>query len=110
MNHFVHSHTLNILAKQTGSKNRVRVPVAGVRNTQTIKAGDKVKAVYDKNGNLLVLKVNHPRKCKKAYGKRNYTHTVEKDGAIRITAHYWGLKPTNQMIGCDSMSGTIQFS
>jgi len=108
VNHQITSKTLNILALQTGSKNRVRVPVAGVRNTQVIKPGDKVIVKWNKEkSELKVQKVAHPRKCKKAYRKRNYTHTVEKNGAIRISAHTFGLPGKNICMTCDSMSGTI---
>lgn len=104
MNHKIQSKTLNILALQTGSKNRIRVPVAGVRNTQVIKPGDKIKATVDKSDRLVFTKVQRPRKS-----KRNYHFTVERDGAIRISASWWGLKSQNQMISCDSMTGTIIF-
>jgi ribosomal 50S subunit-recycling heat shock protein len=110
MNHKIDSHTLNILAVRTGSKGRIRVPVAGVKNTKVIKPGDKVRAQYNEKGDLIITKVNHPRKCKKAFGKRNYTHTVEKNGAIRLNASFWGLEKENQIIGCDSLNGVIAFS
>ena len=110
MNHKIDSHTLNIVATKTGSKDRIRVPVAGVKNTQVIKPGDKVRATFTKDGSLVVSKVNRPRKCKNGYRKRNYTHTVEKNGAIRITAPAWGLKSQNVLIGCDSLSGNIAFA
>jgi len=80
----------------TASRNRVRIPVAGTRFTQAIKAGDRVQVGYD-------LITNSIRVVVDPLG--NYK--VEKDGAIRFPAHKFALKPKNIFVSAEALDHDV---
>jgi hypothetical protein len=94
-NHKLDSNMLNFKTK-TGSRNRVRIPVAGTRFTKTIKPGDRVEVGYDLITNSIRVQVNE---------KGNYK--VEKDGAIRFPAHKFNLQPKNIFICSESIGKDV---
>ena len=96
-NHTVESNTLNFLSK-TGSRNRLRIPVAGNRH-MGIKPGDRVKVSYSFL-NCEVTIVSDP--------KGNYK--VEKDGAVRFPADKFGLASEDIFTAADKLSQkTVSF-
>jgi hypothetical protein len=86
---------LNFKTK-TGSRNRVRIPVAGTRFTKAIKPGDRVEVGYDLITDSIRVQVNP---------KGNYK--VEKDGAVRFPAHKFNLKPKNIFISSESIGKDV---
>ena len=86
-NHNLDSNMLNFKSK-TGSRNRIRIPVAGTRFTKGIKAGDRVEVIFDKVTKTVNVKQNP-----------NGNYKVEKDGAIRFPAHKFSL-PSKGIFVC----------
>lgn len=92
-NHSIESHVLSFNSK-TGSRNRVRIPVAGTRFAGQIHPGDRVTIKWDFFG--VVLSPDNNGKYK-----------VEKDGAIRFPAHRYQLPLENLYISSEEISGMI---
>ena len=93
-NHTIQSNTLNFLSK-TGSRNRLRIPVAGTRHTG-INPGDRVKVSY----NLLDCEVKI-----EVDPKGNYK--VEKDGALRFPAHLFNLPSDEIFTSADKITNVV---
>ena len=98
-NHTLESVTMNFVAR-TGSRQRVRVPVAGTRFIGSIKPGDKV-LVHQERNYVSIMKVD----CTNKRPKNVYT--VEKDGAIRIPANKFGLRQKDSIVACDNIAEAI---
>ena len=86
---------------KTGSRNRLRVPVAGTR-FNSIKPGDKV-SVASFQGQALIEKIH-------SNSRKSNIYTVEPNGAIRIPAHKFGLPSKNAKISCDSLTKMVLLS
>ncbi len=93
------NHKLTAIAAdftvKTGSRTRVRIPVAGARHIG-IKPGDKVTV----NG---VTRISITKGAKPG----NNVYTVEKDGAIRIPAYKYGLREVGIEIACDILTNSV---
>jgi hypothetical protein len=93
------NHKLNKIAadftSKTGSRTRVRIPVAGTRHIG-IQPGQKVT-------------VSGFRKITITKGAKpgNNVYTVEKDGAIRIPADKYGLRDVGIEIACDRLTNSV---
>ena len=96
-NHTLQSNTLNFLSK-TGSRNRLRIPVAGNRHLG-IKPGDRVKVSYNLFAGETSIVLDP---------KGNYK--VEKDGAVRFPADKFGLASEDIFTSADKLSQkTVSF-
>jgi hypothetical protein len=93
-NHTLKSNTLNFVSK-TGSRNRLRIPVAGTRNCN-IQPGDRVEVFFDFR-NMQVSCIKH--------ADGNYK--VERDGAVRFPAHKFGLSADDVYTACDKINKTV---
>ena len=97
------NHTLNKIAvdftSRTGSRKRVRVPVAGTRHIG-YHPGQKVAVVASDKGGVEIFPVSDPKRYVNTY-------TVEKDGAIRITAEKFGLKTEDLSVTCDKLTNHV---
>ena len=94
-NHNLDSLSMNYFSK-TGSRNRIRIPVAGARHTK-FKPGDKV---------VVTLSKNSVEVTKAARGQKN-VYTVEKDGAVRFPAHKFNLPSKNLLLACDNITKAV---
>lgn len=94
-NHNLDSNMLNFKTN-TGSRNRVRIPVAGTRFTKAIKPGDRVEVGYDLITDSIRVQVNP---------KGNYK--VEKDGAVRFPAHKFALASKNLFVCAESLGHDV---
>ncbi len=94
-NHNLDSISVNYFSK-SGSRNRIRIPVAGARHTQ-FKPGDKVRVSLEKNA-VYVEKTNKREKN---------VYTVEKDGAIRFPAHKFGIPSKDVLVLCDNVKKQV---
>jgi hypothetical protein len=84
-----------IFTSKTGSRNRLRIPVSGVRHLD-IRPGDRVNVFYDTtNFQVTVLKND----------RGNYK--VEKDGAVRFPAHKFALPASDVTIASDSLNQNV---
>jgi hypothetical protein len=92
-NHFLNSHELTFVAKKTGSRNRVRIPVAGTRHNE-IKPGTRVNVKVLMDG--VSIESN-----------KDGNYKVEKDGAVRFPAHKFLLDSKNLFIAADNLSGVL---
>ena len=97
-NHNLESVSMNFVSK-SGSRNRIRVPVAGTR-FNGIKPGDKVYVTGSKH-QVMISKANKP------IHKSIPIYTVEKDGAIRIPAHRFSLPVVGVKLACDTLTKAI---
>lgn len=96
---FNHELTENSVkySSQTGSRTRVRIPVAGTKHIG-IQPGDKVFVSGKQKVTIALLPKN-------SIGVNVYT--VEKDGAIRIPANKWGLRTQGLTVTCDQLEGNV---
>ena len=91
-NHKINSKNINFESK-TGSRNRLRIPVAGTRHSN-IKPGDRVTVQQE---GIMLYVTKNPKGCYK----------VERDGAIRFPANKYGLAYDQIYTCCDSVKGKI---
>jgi protein involved in polysaccharide export with SLBB domain len=87
-------------SSKTGSRHRVRVPVAGVRHVG-FKPGDRVHVIGYKKVSLISTGI-------KSKARTPGTYTVEKDGAIRIPAVKFGLPTSGITVNCDRYSDLVE--
>lgn len=87
-------------SSKTGSRHRVRVPVAGVRHVG-FKPGDRVFATGYKKVTLIPLSI-------KSKSRKPGIYTVERDGAIRIPAVKFGLPTSGITVNCDRYSDCVE--
>jgi len=96
------NHKLTMIAadftSKTGSRTRVRVPVAGVRHIG-FKPGQKVTVTGFRKVTI----------TPGAKPGRN-VYTVEKDGAIRIPADKYGLREVGIEIACDVLTNSVMIA
>jgi len=96
------NHTLNKFAvdfnSKTGSRTRVRIPVAGTRHIG-FQPGQKVAVLG--TGSVTIVPVENGVKY-------DHTYTIEKDGAIRVPAYKFGLRTSNLIVTCDKISRSVQ--
>ena len=99
---FNHELTENSVkySSKTGSRTRVRIPVAGTRHIG-IQPGDKVHVTVFQN------KVSIKPLRQRYSSKAPWIYTVEKDGAIRIPANKWGLRTQGLTVTCDQLEGNV---
>lgn len=93
-NHKLKSIEVSFIAR-TGSRNRLRIPVAGAKHTG-IQPGSRVMIARSRNG-LNVEIVSDP--------KGNYK--VEKDGSVRFPVSKFNLPSDHLYIEADQLSKTI---
>jgi len=94
INHKLKSIEVSFISR-TGSRNRLRIPVAGAKHTG-IEPGSRVMISRSRNG-LTVEIVPNP----------NGNYKVEKDGSVRFSASKFNLPSDHLYIEADKLTGTI---